>query len=298
MMPSRLAAAAFAVLVLGGCAGNGPERAGAETEAGLGPAERVAAVLVGRYAGRFRDGGADAGDLVRLHAEVGRAEVEGVPVRMLQRGSDGSLRRFGLVFQPTRVATRLEGRFSPLDDGGEAIGGCPLTVRIRDGGFVATTAAGTCRFGEGSRSRGLIKEIAHDGHRLVIADRVVGPDGDPVGPDRVLELRRVRSFAGWAGIRDSDAAAWRVAETFELESDGVARDPVDAAGIPLGISLELAPHRVRADEPPVLRLRVFDHASGELLAQSWTDPAATRIGVALPRVQVGLRLRAGSASPR
>ncbi|MGK7295139.1 MAG: hypothetical protein ACNS61_04810 [Candidatus Wenzhouxiangella sp. M2_3B_020] len=282
------------MLALAGCAANGPDRRGAE--AGLGPAERVAAVLVGSYAGRFRDGDAVAAETVRLHAEVGRADVDGVPVRMMQRSGDGVARRFGLVLEPTRVATRLEGRFSPLNEKGEAMGACPLTVRLRDDGFVATTAAATCRFGDGTRTRGLIKEIAHDGHRLVIADRVVGPDGERIGPDRVLELRRVRPFAGWAGIRDSAGAPWRVAEPFELESDGVARDPVDAAGVPLGISLELAPHQVRAGEPPVLRLRVFDQASGELVAQSWADPEATRIGVALPRVQVGLRLRYGPAS--
>ena len=295
MIPARIAAAALALLVLAGCAANGPDRRGAE--AGLGPAERVAAVLVGRYAGRFRDGDARA-HTVRLHAEVGRADAGGVPVRIAQRSGDGAARRFGLVFEPTGVPTRLEGRLSPLDDEGEAMGACPLTVEVRDDGFVATTTAATCRFGEGTRTRGLIKEIAHDGHRLVIADRVVGPDGDRIGPDRVLELRRVRAFVGWAGIRDSGSATWRVAQPFRLESDGVARDPVDAAGMPLGISLELAPHRMREGKPPVLRLRVFDHASGELLAQSWADPAATRIGVALPRVQVGLELRDEPASRR
>ena len=115
----------MALLLLAGCAASRPDPR--PVEQGLGPAERVAALLVGRYAGRFRDNGLSDRDVVRLRADVGRADVDGVPVRIVQRTEAGDPRRFGLVLEPTRVATRLEGRFSPLGDNGEPVGTCPLS---------------------------------------------------------------------------------------------------------------------------------------------------------------------------
>jgi len=282
------AAALRAAVLVGGtaalaaCAAPGSDAG--RSEAGLGPAERVAAVLEGRYAGRASDAA-----LVHLDAVIERVGTRGVEIRLDQR-SDGAERAFRLVLEPTRVATRLAGRFAPLDARGEPLGACPLSVTVRSDGFVATTDAATCRFGEGAKARALVKEIAHDGRRLVIADRVVDVDRDePVGEDRVLELQRVYAYVGWAGVRNGGDPAWRVAQSVRLSSDGRVHQPLDAAGTPLGFSLELAPHRVRDDQPPVLRLRVFDDDSGDLLAQAWGEPGAARLGVAVPGLQVGLR---------
>jgi len=282
----RLFAAIGITLSLAGCAARGGDAA--PTEPGLGPAERVAGLLVGNYAGAARD--EDGAQAVLLDAEIVRVAASGIFVRMDQRAADETARSFQLVFEPTRIATRLSGRFSPLDADDAAIGSCPLTVSLRRNGFVATTDGASCRFGQGDRGRALIKEIAHDGQRLVIADRVVRSDsGEPVGSDRVLEFERVRSFTGWSGVREVEAGPWRVSRPLRVRSDGVVHRPVDAAGVGLGFSFELAPHRVRADESPVLRLRVFDDETGALLSQAWADPQTGRLGVALPDLQLGLR---------
>lgn len=277
------------VLGLAGCAAPVQQNA---AEPAQQSAERVARMLSGRYAGRPQSPGEDdshAGELVRLDAAVVGIGTDGVEVSMSQRRGDGAARNFMLVFRPTSVATRLEGSFSPLGAEGRPAGSCPIEVSVQRDGFVARTDARTCRFGTAGEEVALIKEIAHDGERLIIGDRVVKPQsGETVVPDRVLELERVRSYAGWVGVRDS-GTAWRTADETRIESDGVGVDPEDAAGVPLGVTLDLAPYRVREGDSPVLRLRVFDSDSGELLGQSWADPLATRLGIALPAVQVGLR---------
>lgn len=288
----RLAAVGFvALLVTAGCAATNQQ-----TEPGPGQrsAERVAQMLAGSYAGvaaRVDGENNNPDSLTRLEAGTERISTDGVAVRLEQRTGDGEPRNFRLIFRPTALATRLEGSFSPLGPQGTAVGECPLEVSVQSDGFVARTSPATCRFGQGRDAAALIKEIAHDGERLVIGDRVVDPQsGEPRLPERVLELRRVHRFVGWAGVRDG-GGSWRVVEDIELESDGLESEPDDAGGMTLGLALELAPHQVRDDEPPVLRLRVFDTASGDLLGQAWADSAATRIGLGLSDVQVGLRRR-------
>lgn len=270
-------------------------------EPALGSAERVARMLAGSYAGRSSAGAtdADSAELVRLDARIQRIATGGVEMAMSQREGDGAARNFILILSPTSVAMRLEGAFSPLDPQDRPAGSCPIEVTVRSDGFVARTDPGTCRFGTGDEEVALIKEIAHDGQTLVIGDRVVDPEsGETRMSDRVLRLERVRGYSGWVGVRDSDVhepgGDWRMADELRIQSDGLGLDPEDAAGMPLGVTLDLAPYRIRNGEPPVLRLRVFDSTTGELLGQSWADPLATRIGLALPALQVGLRL----ADPR
>lgn len=294
--PSLLPAAL--VVLLAGCAAPADRQV---AEPGLDSAERAARMLAGSYAGRSSTGGVaeDSAELVRLYAQVRRISSGGVETSLSQRSGDGTERNFILIFRPTSVATRLEGTFSPLDSRDRLAGSCPIEVTLRSDGFVARTNPGTCRFGAGGEEVALIKEIAHDGQTLVIGDRVVDPEsGEKRMSDRVLQLERVRGYSGWVGVRDSGVhdhgGDWRMADELTIQSDGLGLDPEDAAGMPLGVTLDLAPYRVRNGEPPVLRLRVFDSASGELLGQSWADPLATRIGLALPAVQVGLRL----ADPR
>ena len=287
----RLAAAGLVVmLVMAGCVATNQQR---ESAPDLRSAERVAQMLAGSYAGTAASAGdgSESEPLTRLEARVERVSADGVAVRMEQRTGDGEARNFRVIFSPTTLATRLQGSFSPLGPQGEPVGECPLEVSVQSDGFVARTSPSTCRFGQGSNTAALIKEIAHDGEQLVIGDRVVDPEsGEPRMPDRVLELQRVHRFVGWAGVRDG-GESWRVAEDIELESDGLEVEPGDAGGMTLGLAVELAPYSVRDDRPSVLRLRVFDTASGDLLGQAWADPAATRIGLALSGVQVGLRRR-------
>lgn len=282
------------VVLVAGCAASGDREA---AKPGLASAERVARMLAGSYAGRSSASaaGTDSSQLVRLDASVERIASNGVQTSMSQRQGGSAPRNFILIFRPSAVATRLEGTFSPLDAEGRPVGSCPIEVTVRSDGFVARTNAATCRFGAGSEEAALIKEIAHDGQTLVIGDRVVDPDsGRNRISDQILQLERVRGYSGWVGVRDGgehdSGDAWRMANELSIKSDGLGLDPEDAAGMALGVTLDLAPYLVAEGEPPVLRLRVFDSASGRLLGQSWADPLATRIGLALPAVQVGLRL--------
>jgi hypothetical protein len=285
----RASAALFAVALLAGCATGARD---ARQSDDLLLAEQVVRSLAGEFAGRVR--GDASGGLIRIRVEPSRTDADGAALRMTQRARD-AVRAFRITLRPTSLATRLRGEFVPLQQGAAAARGCPITADLRDQGFVIATTAETCRFDRDGRSLGLVKEIAHDGRRLVIADRIVDLDrGEPTQPDRVIELLRVRGFDVWAGRRDGPDEDWRVAAESALLSDGRAVDPVDAGGMPLGLTLELAPYLVGDDAAPVLRLRVFDRDSGRLLGQSWADAGAERLGLGLPAVQIGLR----AADPR
>lgn len=250
-------------------------------------AEGVARLWAGDYVGRPVEGGPSA--LVRMQVRLEGVEAGGAVLGMVQSGVDGP-RRFRLELQPTRLATRLSGSFAPLDAAGRPLGSCPLSVSVRSSGFVASTSAESCRFETDGRSVGLVKEIAHDGSRMIIADRVVeAPGGSGLQPDRFIEFQRVRAFEGQIGVRDGTDGAWRVGRPFELRSDGVGREPSDAGDMPLGVRVELAPYVARDGAATALRLRVFDADSGDLIGQAWADPAAAQLGIALPTVQVALR---------
>ncbi|MCA1778805.1 MAG: hypothetical protein LC637_05345 [Xanthomonadaceae bacterium] len=259
----------------------------------------VAGLLEGRYAGVASTVSNEqtgiAGQvpdpvLVRMAVQVVEGGAEGVVVRLEQRSDDAAARIFRLTFRPSALATRLIGRFAPLDAQGRELGSCPIEIQIRENGFVARTAAESCAFGHG-QTTSLVKEIAHDGQTMVIGDRVLDSDsGRSMLPDQILELERVHSFRGWIGVRETDEGPWRINHPIELDSDGGELRPDDAAGMSMGIALDLAPYRARRDEPPVLRLRAFDLETGTLLGQAWTDLGATRIGIALSGLQVGLAL--------
>ncbi|MFU8877015.1 MAG: hypothetical protein ACNA7E_02645 [Wenzhouxiangellaceae bacterium] len=285
-------------LTLAACTG-APVREGtpASANAGLAQAERAARLLAGEYSGGESRDRSQAAGLVRLVAEVERIGREGVSVRLTQFAEDGGERQFRLVFEPGTTPNRLNGRFAPIAPDGSARTACPLEIVLREGGFIARTSAESCRFGSGPDASALIKEIAHDGWTLVIGDRVVDPEsGQARMSDRVLELQRLVRFEGWAGVRDQADSAWRLARPFRLLSDGVPVALQDAAGMPLEIELELAPHRVSEDRPAVFRLRVFEAASGDLIAQSWAALDSGSLGLALPRFQAGLA-RSGSPVP-
>lgn len=278
------AAVCGAALLLSACAA-GPDPTPAPSEPGA--AEGVARLWEGEYVGRAR--GDAASELVRMQVGLERAEPGAAELAVLQ-SDGGDRRRFRIGLAATRLATRLSGSFAPLNADGEPLGSCPLSVRIRASGFVASTSAETCRFDRGGSALGLVKEIAHDGARMIIADRVVDADsGEAVQPDRVIELHRVRTFEAFAGVRAAGDDAWRVARRFRVRSDGGVHEPADAGGMPLGLRLELAPYLDAEGGAVALRLRVFDAGDGELLGQAWADPAAAQLGIAVPGVQVGLR---------
>ncbi len=274
-------------LLLTACAAPRAAPDSADTQGSI-AVEPVVALLVGQYAGlSWLDG--EPGAPVQLSVERESNVPGGAILQMRQTDAAGLERRFRISLAATSLATRLNGSFEPLGADGQPSGQCALEWIVRPRGVLARTEASSCRFGSGDGALGLIKEIAHDGERLVIADRVVAAGTDrAVQLDRMLEVARVRAFRAWAGSRDGDAEPWRMASDFELRSDGGLVRPRDSAGMPLGMELDLALHRIAPQGPTVLRLRAFDIDSGALLGQAWADPGAVRIGLALPQLQVGL----------
>jgi hypothetical protein len=283
----RGALAGLSLVLLAACATPEP---GAESDRALVAVEPVVAMLVGEYAGlSWPDG--EPGSPVRLRIDRVSAASGVAVLQMRQFDAAGIERRFRISLEATKLATRLVGSFEPLNDDGQALGRCALELIVRGEGVLARTDAASCQFGSGADALALIKEIAHDGDRLVIADRVLAAGTDrAIQPDRMLEAMRVRGFRAWAGSRNGADEPWRMARDLELRSDATPVRPQDAAGMPLGVELDLGLHRISAQGPTVLRLRAFDLESGALLSQAWADPAAVRLGLALPQLQVGLEL--------
>jgi hypothetical protein len=206
---------------------------------------------------------------------------------LAQRQGDGPLRSFLLTVSISETPDRLDGAFAPLDERGQPRRDCAMEFSVRTDGFSGQTDPQSCRFGEGERATGLIKEIAFDGDQLVIGDRLVRlADGMPAADDQIHSFFRVRYFSGWAGRLEGDR--WRLAKAFELHSGDGYIEPVDAAGMSLGLGVELARHEPGSERGQILRLSLIDLDSGEILAQSWADPDAESLGIALPDVQVGL----------
>lgn len=254
---------------------------------GPGP-DAVAQLLTGRYVGRSPGAGGPPVQLtVRRQSPPGSVPAQ---VELIQQSGDTDARRFVVSVQRGPLPTQLAGVFAPVDAAGTALGTCPLSGAVRDQGVVLTTAAASCRFGSGASEVGLVKEIAHDGRRLVIGDRVVGVDGPVAGGEQVLEFLPVHRYTGWAGRRDVVDGPWRRAEDLAVASDGRAVGLNDAGGMPLGVEIELAPYWPERESAVLLRLRAFDAASGALIGQAWADPGATRLGLAVGDLQVGLVL--------
>jgi hypothetical protein len=215
---------------------------------------------------------------------VSATEPARIVFELEQRRGEDPARFFRLGLSPNPDSPGLDGFFAPTDRSGRIQRSCALSISIHSRGFNGLTNPSECRFGEDT---GLLKEIAFDGRRLIIGDRLVQlSDGRSRGEDQVLTLYPVHVYSGWAGTRAGED--WHRAEAFRIHSGGDALALIDAAGMPIGVSVELARYTVAGDDTPLLRLRAFDSDSGQILAESWADPSARRLGVALPDFQVGL----------
>lgn len=273
---------AAALVVLAGCAGT-PKPAVDPSQPGP---EVVADRLIGRYVGQSP--GREARPVALTIRRQSVPGVNPVVIELAQQSVGEDARRFAVSIAPTVVPTRVEGVFAPLGADGAPVGDCPLTGAIREDGVVLTTEAATCRFGAGNAEVGLVKEIAYDGERLLIGDRVVSADGTQRGGDRVIEFLPVHRYRGWAGRRDAGGDAWRRAEDVALTSDGRSASLLDAAGMPLGVDVELAPYWPGPDQPVLLRLRAFDAETGAPIGQAWADTGARALGLAVEGFQIGL----------
>lgn len=268
-----------ALLLATACATSG------SSEPELSPAlARIQAALPGRYVSVTTDG-APAQELV-IETRPGD-DSSALAFHMRQRGGPGSTRRFGLKLGRGSGANQFDGEFAPLDSGGNAVRSCAMQFHLRDGGLVGETDPADCRFGEGEQVTGLLKEIAFDGRRLVIGERLVDPqDGSSRSRDEILTFLPAADYTGWLGVRDGDG--WRVARELSLAPGGSA-EPLDAAEMTLGVDLRLQYYRMDREEQTILlRLTVNDSETGDLLGEAWSEPGSSSIGLALPELQIGL----------
>jgi hypothetical protein len=122
------------------------------------------------------------------------------------------------------------------------------------------------------------------------------------GADAREDLRLVRWFTGWAAINGggpkADAASrdWHMDRALRIGTEG-GRYPLKwRDGNASGYSLVLERLTYREGNVPVLKLSVVSDADGNTQAYAWANPEATRIGINLGWVQVGLD-RQGAVAP-
>ena len=123
------------------------------------------------------------------------------------------------------------------------------------------------------------------------------------GADAREDARLVQWFGGWAAINgggpkaDSNSRDWHMNRGLRIGSEGGRFALAWRDGTASGYSLMLERLTYRDRNVPVLKLSVVEDANGHTLAYSWANPEATRIGINIGWVQVGLDRDAGSASP-
>jgi len=165
-----------------------------------------------------------------------------------------------------------------------AAGGTPAQL-VGDAAACATIAP---ELGAQAALLPLAVEQAGDRLRLrLYADQARGPDAHE-------DARRVEPFHGWAAINGAGPAAlansadWHMDRALELGSEGGTRALHWRDGKPSGWSLLLERLTYRDGNVPVLKLSVVEDASGRTLAYAWANDEATRIGINLGWLQVGL----------
>jgi hypothetical protein len=114
------------------------------------------------------------------------------------------------------------------------------------------------------------------------------------GADVREDARFVHWFGGWAAINgggpkaDADSRDWHMDRSVRIGSEG-GRYPLKwRDGAASGYSLALERLTYREGNVPVLKLSVIDDRDGRALSYAWANPEATRVGINLGWVQVGL----------
>lgn len=160
-------------------------------------------------------------------------------------------------------------------------------------GWRAKAEAGSCATiapGIGRAAALLPLAIEREGEWLRVrlyADQARGADGRE-------NLRRVRWFDGWAAVNgggpkaSADNRDWHMNRGLRLSSEGGRAALKWRDGGASGYSIELERLTYRESETPVLKLSVIEDASGQVLTYAWANPEATRIGLNLGWLQVGL----------
>lgn len=122
------------------------------------------------------------------------------------------------------------------------------------------------------------------------------------GADAREEARKVETYTGWAAVNGAGPNAtdngndWHMDRTLRLGSEGGRAALTWRDGKPSGYSLVLERLTYRDGNVAVLKLSLLEDASGRTLAYAWANPQATRIGLSLGWVQVGLQREGADAT--
>ena len=150
--------------------------------------------------------------------------------------------------------------------------------------------------GIGTQAALLPLSVEHDGewlHVRLYADQARGADARE-------DARLVRWFKGWAAVNGGGPKAeatnvdWHMDRSIRIGSEGGRFALKWRDGSPTGYSLSLERLTYREGNVPVLKLSVIEDADGHALVYAWANPEATRIGINLGWVQVGLDLDSGA----
>ncbi|HEY0180909.1 MAG TPA: hypothetical protein VGC30_14940 [Dokdonella sp.] len=109
------------------------------------------------------------------------------------------------------------------------------------------------------------------------------------------DLRKVRFYAGWAALNGAGPTAppnadWHMDRGLRLGNEGGRAELRWRDGSASGYSLTLERLTYRAGDVPALKLAIVADANGQSLAYAWANADATRIGINLGWVQVGLEV--------
>ena len=167
------------------------------------------------------------------------------------------------------------------------------TLRAPSSTSVASADLAACAAivpGIGAEAALLPLAIERDGewlHVRLYADQARGAEARE-------DLRLVRWFGGWAAINgggpkaDAGSRDWHMDRALRIGSEGGRYALKWRDGSASGYSLLLERLTYREGNVPVLKLSVVADADGATLAYAWANPEATRIGINLGWVQVGL----------
>ncbi|HET9031526.1 MAG TPA: hypothetical protein VFN25_01340 [Dokdonella sp.] len=179
-----------------------------------------------------------------------------------------------------------------------ALDACALHGAATSNGLEVRADLASCQTvapGVGPSAALLPLSISHDGdslHVRLYADQARGPDAR-------VDARKIRWYSGWAAINGAgpdarpESTDWHMNRDLRISNEGGKAALKWRDGQNSGYSLELERATYRDGNVQVVKLSVIDDASGRVLAYSWANPEATRIGINLGWVQVGL----DSASP-
>lgn len=201
-----------------------------------------------------------------------------------------------IVDTPAPASTFDEKQWAPLD--ACAMHGAATVEGIRVAADVAACAAIVP--GIGAAASLLPLAVEREGewlHVRLYADQARGVDARE-------DARKIETYAGWAAINGSGPKGagsgddWHMNRTMSLGSEGSHAALTWRDGKPSGYSLGLERMTYREGNVSVLKLSVIDDANGSTMAYAWANPEATRIGLNLGWVQVGLERVADNGKPR